>query len=70
MALVSIQTFFENPLFGIGFYKENVEFATDFLITSVGHHSHLFDGLARFGIIWFIVIFLDVNTYKSQRKSY
>lgn len=63
LALVSIQTFFENPLFGIGFYKENVEFATDFLITSVGHHSHLFDGLARFGIIWFIVIFLDVNRF-------
>lgn len=63
LAIVSLQTFFENPLFGIGFYKENVEFAVDFLKTSVGHHSHLFDGLARFGIIWFVVIFLDMKRF-------
>tara|TARA_B100000989_G_C19531010_1_gene469870 strand:+ start:1987 stop:3015 length:1029 start_codon:yes stop_codon:yes gene_type:complete len=63
LALVSIQTFLENPFFGIGFYKENVDFATDFLLSPVGHHSHLFDGLARFGLIWLIVILIDLKRF-------
>lgn len=47
--LVSIKTFFNNPVFGVG------EHWTTNYIAQVGQHSEMFDALARYGIFGGIV---------------
>lgn len=61
----SINTFLENPIFGVGVSNKK----------GIGNHSTIFDGLAKFGFIGFItfifsIFYMFVVTYKIIRVKY
>lgn len=70
LAMLSISTFLEHPLFGIGYVK--ADFAlVDYASTGIGHHSELIDHLGRYGmigIVFYLLIFC--NFYRYVKRLY
>ena len=62
----SLNTFFDNPLFGIGYERVKFSSISELFYTSeIGHHSYLLDTLGRFGIIGFCLFYiLDVKNWR------
>ena len=52
----SFNTFTANFFFGVGYYKKEFSDVLELLTMPIGHHSHLVDNLARFGILWLFVV--------------
>ena len=65
LALNSINTFFDNPLFGIGYLRVSFTEISEILNLPVGHHSAFFDGLARFGLFYLPVIWLELKRWSQ-----
>lgn len=66
----SILSFFRNPFFGIGYFKINFEDIRQLLKYPIGHHSHLFDNLGRFGFLWLFVLRREIKMYWSASSSF
>ena len=68
LAKISLNTFLNHPIFGIGYVK--VDFALiSYTSTGIGHHSEFIDHLGRYGIIgaaFYLIIW--INYYKSIQK--
>lgn len=66
----SITSFIQSPIFGIGYLKIDFEDINELLRYSIGHHSHLFDNLGRFGVIWLLVLYREIKKYWGSKSSF
>ena len=64
----SILSFIQSPIFGIGYLKRDFEDIRELLRFSIGHHSHLFDNLGRFGILWLLVFYREIKKYWGSKS--
>lgn len=70
LALVSMDTFLSNPLFGVGYdFVDLKGDASNAIASGVGHHSEVIDFLARFGLIGVILALLILRPYAASLVS-
>lgn len=61
----SWQTFLENPFLGIGYFRVSFNDVQELLELPIGHHGHVIDTLARFGILGLVLFFYELKRWKS-----
>lgn len=66
LGLNSWETFLTAPIFGIGYYRVAFEGMVDVLKVPIGHHSHIFDSLGRFGILSLFFLSIEYNRWRSH----
>ena len=67
LGLNSWETFLTAPIFGIGYYRVAFEGMGDLLNAPIGHHSHIFDSLGRFGILSLFFLSIEYNRWRSYK---
>jgi hypothetical protein len=63
--LLSLKTFFTNPIFGIGMVHENF-----YNLNSIGMHSQVLDDLGRYGMFGLFFYFVIFKSYHNKFKKY
>ncbi len=66
---VSLETFFNKPIFGVGFREELLSTTANVSTPMIGNHSTILDMLASFGIFGFFYIFsIPIYYYDLKNK--
>jgi hypothetical protein len=64
LMLIGFETFINNPIIGIGYYRVYFESISEVLKLPIGHHSHFIDSLGRFGILGLFMLFLELSRWR------
>jgi O-antigen ligase len=62
--LIGFETFINNPIIGIGYYRVYFESVSEVLKLPIGHHSHFIDSIGRFGILGLFMLFLELSRWR------
>lgn len=64
LAMLSIMTFLENPIFGVGYDFINLDGdASNAIISGIGHHSAILDFIARFGLVGIAFLYFILRPF-------